>query len=238
MDEKRLEEFLQWLPTKFEEFQNKFLDEVAQTLNNLYETDEGKQTIETLWNTFMQEADSETSLFAKGGKLDYLVQLHKKGGSVKKCECGCTLNRVFKDGGVIEECACGCKISKAKKKQVESYQTGGDLDIPTGKTTWWTEKFRGSNVGASNMPKPATPFTDGKGQGTAAELLTGNGTLHQFIGRNGGGYTNVTRRVITDWNTPKADTTLYTPRGNPHTTRTAPTYNAKFEEIFTQRRKK
>ena len=48
MDEKKIQKFLEWLPTKFEEFKGKTLEEVAEDLNRLYETDEGKQTIQTL----------------------------------------------------------------------------------------------------------------------------------------------------------------------------------------------
>ena len=120
MDEQKLQKFLQWLPSKFEEFQNKSLDEVAETLNGLYKTQEGKQTIQTLWDTFNQEADSATdpNLFKKGGKLDYLVQLNKKGGKVPVCECGCTMTRTMEKGGIVDKCACGCKTKKVKSKQL------------------------------------------------------------------------------------------------------------------------
>lgn len=109
-----IEKFLEWLPTKFEEFQGKNPEEVAQTLNEMYETtDEGKQTIETLINTFAQEQQSaDSKKFYTGGKLTYLMDFYKKGGSTKSCDCGCPLHHVMEKGGVIEKCACGCKSSK------------------------------------------------------------------------------------------------------------------------------
>ncbi len=109
-----MQNFLQWLPGKFEEFQNKTLEEIATTLNQLAETDEGKQTIETLWNTFLDEDSLSTGLFSKGGKLNYLVSLHKRGGTLRICECGCSLHKVMEDGGVVEKCSCGCKITKSE----------------------------------------------------------------------------------------------------------------------------
>lgn len=125
MDEKKIQKFLEWLPTKFEEFKGKSLEEVAEDLNRLYETDEGKQTIQTLMNTFLEEQDKKSSKFANGGilptsKLDYIVSLHKKGGKLKtkKCSCGCEMHKVLENGGVVEKCACGCdtkKIVKAEK---------------------------------------------------------------------------------------------------------------------------
>lgn len=69
MDEKKIQKFLEWLPTKFEEFKGKSLEEVAEDLNRLYETDEGKQTIQTLMNTFLEEQDKNSSKFANGGIL-------------------------------------------------------------------------------------------------------------------------------------------------------------------------
>lgn len=125
MDEKKIQNFLEWLPTKFEEFKGKSLEEVAEDLNRLYETDEGKQTIQTLMNTFLEEQDKNSSKFANGGilptsKLDYIVSLHKKGSKLKtkKCSCGCEMHKVLENGGVVEKCACGCdtkKIVKAEK---------------------------------------------------------------------------------------------------------------------------
>ena len=124
MDEKKIQKFLEWLPTKFEEFKGKTLEEVAEDLNRLYETDEGKQTIQTLMNTFLEEQDKDPSKFANGGilptsKLDYIVSLHKKGGKLKtkKCSCGCEMHKVFENGGVVEKCACGCDTKKIVKAE-------------------------------------------------------------------------------------------------------------------------
>lgn len=76
MKETDLIEFLQWLPTKVEEFKNKTPEEIASILNELSRTDEGKLQIERL----VEEFTSKSKLFKNGGKLDYLVEKLKKGG--------------------------------------------------------------------------------------------------------------------------------------------------------------
>ena len=121
MNEQKVAEFLQWLPSQFQEFQDKSLDEISDMLNTMYEqSDEGKQMIETLWSTFMTENQPETTMFKQGGKLDSFVQKFAKGGSTKKtCSCGCAMHNVFEKGGVISKCACGCKVTKDLPKQEE-----------------------------------------------------------------------------------------------------------------------
>lgn len=130
MDEQKLNKFLEWLPTKFQEFENKSVEEIAELLNNLYETDSGKQTIETLINTFFEE-EKNNSKFKWGGKLDYLISLHKNGGKLKRCKCGCAMKKVMEKGGIVEKCACGCKsdkISKAQEGTKVVNQSGEILD--------------------------------------------------------------------------------------------------------------
>lgn len=134
MDDKKLQAFIQWLPTKFKEFQDKTPDEIAQSLNDLYSKgEEGKAALQNLWQTFEQEANTNTNMFKTGGKLESLVQKMSKGGmTTRKCACGCDLVVKKAKGGIIEECACGCKMTQQKAKQVESYQDGG---IPTQQTS-------------------------------------------------------------------------------------------------------
>jgi len=132
MDEQQLQDFLNWLPTRFEEFQNKTPEESVEMLNKLYETDEGKQQIEAMFTAFVSEtqqggpqAAPQQAMFKRGGKLDYFVGKYGKGGkATKKCECGCEIISVHENGGTIERCACGCKTKKSKtKKKLE----GGSL---------------------------------------------------------------------------------------------------------------
>ena len=202
MDEKKIQKFLEWLPTKFEEFKGKSLEEVAEDLNRLYETDEGKQTIQTLMNTFLEEQDKDPSKFANGGilptsKLDYIVSLHKKGGKLKtkKCSCGCEMHKVLENGGVVEKCACGCdtkKIVKAEngtktksksKSKVETYQKGY--------LTPWTFAFNSAKT-------TVLPNIDGGGQRTIQRVASPSGKVIDRIYAPGQGYTE---RVITPTDT-------------------------------------
>lgn len=84
MNETDLIAFIQWLPTKIEAFQNKTPEEIAQVLNNMSKTEEGKAELEALIGEF-KESNIETNMFKKGGRLDYLVEKFKKGG-IKKAD--------------------------------------------------------------------------------------------------------------------------------------------------------
>lgn len=48
MDEQLLQDFIVWLPTKFEEFKDKTPEQTVEILNNLSQSDEGKRQIETI----------------------------------------------------------------------------------------------------------------------------------------------------------------------------------------------
>lgn len=115
MNEAKIKEFIEWLPSKIKEFEGQSPEEVANTLNSLYETEEGRQTIETLMNTFLDEKESPK--LELGGKISYIASLYKKGGSMKskKCSCGCDMKKVLGKGWVVEKCACGCETKKIVK---------------------------------------------------------------------------------------------------------------------------
>lgn len=220
---KKIQEFIQWLPSKFEEFQNKTPDEVAQTLNELYKSDEGKKTIETLWNTFTDESE-KSKLFKEGGKLNYLINKFKSGGkTTNKCTCGCELHQVMENGGIIEKCACGCK-TKSKLK----LQDGNK--IPIQETSWFERKM--------DRPYTTTKVNDDKGVANIAQMLSKKNTMYRVIERPSGGYINKTWQVIDNYNTPKADTIYVTPRGNTLTTDKAPSWTLKFDEFFGTKKKK
>lgn len=84
MNKEDLVEFVHWLPTKFQEFQNATPEEIVQTLNSLAQDDKGKQTIEGMFKTFEQEKNG-TGMFRNGGKLDYIKSLKKGGKIVGEC---------------------------------------------------------------------------------------------------------------------------------------------------------
>lgn len=74
-------QFVQWLPSKVEEFQNKTPEEIVGKLNELAQTEDGMNTISGLINQFKQEQSA--GMFKQGGKLAYLVNKFKDGGSAK-----------------------------------------------------------------------------------------------------------------------------------------------------------
>ena len=88
MNEEMLTAFIQWLPTKFEELQDKSPEEIVGMLEQMSKTEEGQKQLDSLVKAFQQEA-SQAGMFRKGGKLDYFVEKFAKGGKkVKKCATG------------------------------------------------------------------------------------------------------------------------------------------------------
>lgn len=81
MEQEELMQFVQWLPSKVEEFQNKTPEEIVGKLNELAQTEDGMNTISGLINQFKQEQSA--GMFKQGGKLAYLVNKFKNGGSAK-----------------------------------------------------------------------------------------------------------------------------------------------------------
>ena len=80
MEQEELMQFVQWLPSKVEEFQNKTPEEIVGKLNELAQIEDGMNTISGLINQFKQEQSA--GMFKQGGKLAYLVNKFKDGGSI------------------------------------------------------------------------------------------------------------------------------------------------------------
>lgn len=99
MEQEELMQFVQWLPSKVEEFQNKTPEEIVGKLNELAQTEDGMNTISGLINQFKQEQSA--GMFKQGGKLAYLVNKFKDGGSAKnerKVHNGAQVARSLKPG--------------------------------------------------------------------------------------------------------------------------------------------
>lgn len=82
MGQEELMQFVQWLPSKIKEFQNKTPEEIVGKLNELAQTEDGMNTISGLINQFKQEQSA--GMFKQGGKLAYLVNKFKDGGSTNE----------------------------------------------------------------------------------------------------------------------------------------------------------
>lgn len=80
MKETELINFIKWLPTQIKEFQDKTPEEIAEILNQMSKTEQGKSKIEELINEF----NSKTEMFREGGKLNYLVEKFKNGSKYNR----------------------------------------------------------------------------------------------------------------------------------------------------------
>lgn len=109
MNEEQLIEFINWLPTAVPEFQNASPEQIVQTLNQLYESEEGQSTLSQLFTAFQESKGApQSQMFKKGGKLDQLTQKAKKGKKM------CCKKKEIVQGGMVNKIA-------------EKMQNGGEL---------------------------------------------------------------------------------------------------------------
>lgn len=111
MNEEQLIEFINWLPTAVPEFQNASPEQIVQTLNQLYESEEGQATLSQLFTAFQESKEApQSQMFKKGGKLDQLTQKAKKGKKM------CCKKKEIVQGGmvnkVIEKAQDGNKLTR------------------------------------------------------------------------------------------------------------------------------
>lgn len=109
MNEEQLIEFINWLPTAVPEFQNASPEQIVQTLNQLYESEEGQATLSQLFTAFQESKNEpQSQMFKKGGKLDQLTQKAKKGKKM------CCKKKEIVQGGMVNKIA-------------EKMQNGGEI---------------------------------------------------------------------------------------------------------------
>lgn len=119
MEQEELMQFVQWLPSKVEEFQNKTPEEIVGKLNELAQTEDGMNTISGLINQFKQEQSA--GMFKQGGKLAYLVNKFKDGGSAK--------NERKENKKVVKEGKKSSKFNRTVYRNMKSAIKDQDLGL-------------------------------------------------------------------------------------------------------------
>ena len=100
--------FIQWLPKRVKEFQGMQPEQIAQALDGMSKTPEGKKQLQQLMAQFQQEMQGGSQAFRQGGKIHDFICKHAKGGNLKGCGCK-------QEGGTFE--------SKDKKVKIENFGT-------------------------------------------------------------------------------------------------------------------
>lgn len=88
MNDEQLIEFINWLPTAVPELKNAQPEQIVQTLNKMYESEEGQTALSQLWIEFQNSKNNDSQLFKKGGKLDQLTSKKSKNNLNKKLQEG------------------------------------------------------------------------------------------------------------------------------------------------------
>lgn len=135
MEQEELMQFVQWLPSKVEEFQNKTPEEIVGKLNELAQTEDGMNTISGLINQFKQEQSA--GMFKQGGKLAYLVNKFKDGGSAK--------NERKENKKVVKEGKKSSKFNRTAYRNMKSAIKDQDLTNPS-----YSDYIVASNLGNPN----------------------------------------------------------------------------------------
>lgn len=131
-DQERIE-FEQWLPQGVqmlsdklpEEFVNvvsqaKSVEEIDNILNNLFQSEEGAQLINALYQAYKQISSQQNVVgsMKAGGKLDYFINCFGRGGRTDKCGCGCKAIK-----------AKGGEVFPAPKTTYRDKKTGEELSL-------------------------------------------------------------------------------------------------------------
>lgn len=95
-NQKKLLQFVEWLGQNVPELKGQGPEQIVSAINELSKSDEGKQMLQGLIQEF---ESSMTSMFKKGGKLDYLLCL-KSGGNIQDCGCGKKINKKQPGGSI------------------------------------------------------------------------------------------------------------------------------------------
>ena len=120
MENKELINFIDWIMKNEESPRGTSFEETVSWINDLSKTEEGKEILTRLTNTYK---NSDMKIFKDGGKFDYLICLQK--------------------GGKVEDCGCGKKIKNARegsdglreRGKVQAY-SGRYPEFSTEDSTW------------------------------------------------------------------------------------------------------
>lgn len=89
--QKLLAAFIEWLPKRVKEFQGMQPEAIAQALDGMSKTEEGRKQVEQLMTQFQQEMQNgQSQAFRQGGKIHDFICKHRRGG---KADCGCGVEK-------------------------------------------------------------------------------------------------------------------------------------------------
>lgn len=82
MDEKLIQEFIQWLPQNIEEFANKSPEEIITTINARSKSEDGTKMLRQVATIFKQSKSPNS--FKLGGKIEAAINKFQQGGLTRK----------------------------------------------------------------------------------------------------------------------------------------------------------
>lgn len=113
MNEEKLIQFVQWLPTKIKELENVKPEQIVEVINQMGQTKEGLAQLDSLLQEFEKELN--TISMKNGGKFEYIKML--RNGGCPSC------NR-----SKIQKAQKGKELSNSKENTSTDYQSSLILD--------------------------------------------------------------------------------------------------------------
>ena len=105
--------FIQWLPQNIQQFEGSLPkeviepiaaaqspEEVVTVLNQLSQSQEGNQVVSAIFQAFQES--QKTGMFAKGGKLDYLIQKYQNAAGNLPEKDNTFMRVILKDGDTTD----------------------------------------------------------------------------------------------------------------------------------------
>lgn len=154
MDEKLIQEFIQWLPQNIEEFANKSPEEIITTINALSKSEDGVKMLQQLITTFQQSKSPNS--FKLGGKIEAAVVKFQQGGLTRKQALA---NYMANNEGVTRSQA---RQAYRNAKFVGKYNIGNNALKNDGyqNNRDWARQLISGQTTNSNEPKVSVTPTD------------------------------------------------------------------------------
>lgn len=147
-ERKDMKGFITWIKSNVEGFKDKSVEEIAQSISDMAKSEEGKKSVQELYSKYQKSKKQKTKL-ADGGKMQYFICKHSRGGNV---DCGC--------GGMVVRAEPGMQLPERRVRRASSRNME---DAPD---TGYVTRRR---VGYADVDGNRTVYEDAVVDGTSAQ---------------------------------------------------------------------
>lgn len=133
---KDMQGFVTWIKSNVEGFKDKSEQEIAKSLSDMAKSDEGKKSVQDLYSRY-QKSKKQKSKFADGGKFQYFICKHRRGGDIG---CGCNGGKVIRGEDGLPDIDPNSREARKAKRTAKN---ADDLNGVTRRSTSYIETPEG-----------------------------------------------------------------------------------------------